>query len=138
MTRRLTRAAACAVLLAAAATACNNGVTDTLLEAVDPDLIAPANLRSAEGAQAAYVGTFYRFNAALAGQNADTVGAFLWGGLLADEWCGDARQEWFKPGTEPTAYASCEDTYYRSVNDEDWLNEVRSRIARSLRRIIHF
>jgi penicillin-binding protein 1A len=59
-------------------------------------------------------------------------------GLLADEWCGDARQEWFKPGTEPTAYASCEDTYYRSVNDEDWLNEVRSRIARSLRRIIHF
>ncbi|MDF1503750.1 hypothetical protein [Roseisolibacter sp. H3M3-2] len=119
MTRRLTRAAALAALLAAPL-ACNNGVTDTLLEAVDPDLIAPSNLRSAEGAQAAYVGTFYRFNAALAGQNADTVGSFLWGGLLADEW------------STSSTYVQNDETDARSIQLD---NTVLTRNFRALARV---
>jgi penicillin-binding protein 1A len=60
-------------------------------------------------------------------------------GLLADEWCGDAIEEWFKPGTEPTQYATCERTYYPASDDgEHWLYDVRERIARTLRGIIRF
>jgi hypothetical protein len=106
--------------LAAALLACNNGVTDTLLEATDPDLIAPSNLRSVEGAQAAYVGTFYRFNAALAGQSADTVGAFLWGGLLADEW------------STSSTYVQNDETDARSIQLD---NTVLTRNFRALNRV---
>ena len=60
-------------------------------------------------------------------------------GLLADEWCGDAIEEWFKPGTEPTQYATCERTYYPAGDEgEHWLYDVRERIARTLRGIIRF
>jgi hypothetical protein len=106
--------------LAAALLACNNGVTDTLLEATDPDLIAPSNLRSVEGAQAAYVGTFYRLNAALAGQSADTVGAFLWGGLLADEW------------STSSTYVQNDETDARSIQPD---NTVLTRSFRALARV---
>jgi penicillin-binding protein 1A len=59
-------------------------------------------------------------------------------GLLADEWCGDREREWFKPGTEPTQYASCEPIYYPADDDEHWLYGVRERVARTLRSIIRF
>jgi penicillin-binding protein 1A len=59
-------------------------------------------------------------------------------GLLADEWCGERQEEWFKPGTEPTRYASCEPMYYPVSDDEHWLYGVRERVARTLRNIIRF
>jgi starch-binding outer membrane protein, SusD/RagB family len=78
------RAAAVAVAAAAVLGACGDAA-DTLLEAVDPDLINPEDTRSAEGAQALYVGTFGRLRSALTGTG-DSSGDFLFGGLLADEW----------------------------------------------------
>jgi hypothetical protein len=76
--------AALAVAAAGVLGACSNA-TDTLLEAVDPDLINPTDTQSPEGAQALYVGTFGRLRAALTGTG-DSSGDFLFGGLLADEW----------------------------------------------------
>lgn len=57
-------------------------------------------------------------------------------GLLAGEWCESTRREWFKPGTEPTQYADCEPRYYE--DGDEWLWDVRQRIARTLRGIIRF
>ena len=59
-------------------------------------------------------------------------------GLLADEWCSEREREWFKPGTEPTQYASCESFYYPADDSEHWLYGVRERVARTLRSIIRF
>ncbi|MCC6773304.1 MAG: PBP1A family penicillin-binding protein [Gemmatimonadaceae bacterium] len=56
-------------------------------------------------------------------------------GLLAEEWCGERRQEWFKPGSEPTEY-SCE----MDRDNDDWLRdveeEVGERVANLFRRLI--
>jgi hypothetical protein len=64
-----------------------------ILEVQDPDIIDPANVRSAPGAQAVRVGALSRFNAATSGAES----LFLLGGLFSDEWInGDsfiARQE---------------------------------------------
>ena len=57
-------------------------------------------------------------------------------GLLAGEWCESTRREHFKPGTEPTEYADCEPEYYE--DDDEWLWDVRQRIARTLKGIIRF
>jgi starch-binding outer membrane protein, SusD/RagB family len=67
--------------------ACSN-VTDTLLEALDPDIISPENAQSAEGALALYNGALSRLKAITAG-NSGVYGegsSWLYGGLLADEW----------------------------------------------------
>jgi hypothetical protein len=82
--RRLARALAAAGA-AALVHACSGGITDRLLEAEDPDLIDPSAVRSAEGAQAVYVGAFNRLTVALAGNGTDN-GEWLFSGLLADEW----------------------------------------------------
>lgn len=74
------------VLLAAGFLQGCNDVTDSLLEATDPDLITPSSVQSAEGAQALYIGSFTRLRTATTGSNADNPGAFLFGGLMADEW----------------------------------------------------
>ena len=60
-------------------TACS---TDTLLEAVDPDLINPTDLQSPEGATALRLGAMGRLSTITAG------GESMWllGGLLTDEW----------------------------------------------------
>ena len=84
---RRTRAAATTVAAVAALgglQACGDA-TDTLLEAIDPDIINPSDTQSPEGAQALYIGSFHRLRAALIG-NEDTAGSYPWGGLLADEW----------------------------------------------------
>ncbi len=48
-------------------------------------------------------------------------------GLLAEEWCGNRRREWFKPGTEPTE-TSCEEE-----RDADWwLDEVEEQVGERL------
>ena len=64
--------------------ACNN-VTDTLLEATDPDIIAPGNANSAEGALALYNGTIGRLKTITSGTGGEGS-TWLFGGLLADEW----------------------------------------------------
>jgi hypothetical protein len=53
-----------------------------LLEATDPDLINPADVRSPEGAAALRIGALDRFRD-ITGGNEST---WLFGGLLADEW----------------------------------------------------
>jgi hypothetical protein len=67
--------------LATFALACND-VKDTLLEADDPDLIAPENTNSPDGANALRIGALYRLRVATAGSD----GNWLFGGLLTDEW----------------------------------------------------
>jgi starch-binding outer membrane protein, SusD/RagB family len=62
--------------------ACSNGVTDTLLEATDPDIIDPSNVQSAEGASAVRVGALGRLRSA----TSSSESTWLFGGLLADEW----------------------------------------------------
>jgi hypothetical protein len=61
--------------------ACDS-VTDSLLEAPDPDLIDPSSTASAEAADALRVGALSRLRAITAGGE----GAWMLGGLLTDEW----------------------------------------------------
>ena len=58
---------------------------ETLLEAVDPDIIDPADVNSIEGAQALYIGALGRLRQATAGSGGEGS-TWLFGGLLADEW----------------------------------------------------
>ena len=64
--------------------ACSD-VTDTLLEATDPDIIAPGNAKSAEGALALYNGALGRLKTITSGSGGEGS-TWLFGGLLADEW----------------------------------------------------
>ena len=64
--------------------ACSD-VTDTLLEAVDPDVIPPESSNSAEGALALYFGALGRLKTMASGTGGEGS-TWLFGGLLADEW----------------------------------------------------
>jgi hypothetical protein len=77
-TRAWLAAGAAAALLAAAC----DSVTDSLLEAEDPDIISPEAVQSAEGAEALRIGALSRLRVITAGGE----GAWLLGGLLVDEW----------------------------------------------------
>lgn len=77
---RTTQALAASLLLAAGS-ACS-GVTDSLLEIEDPDLILPTNVNSLPGARAVANGALGRF----VGMTAGGEGSWLYGGLLTDEW----------------------------------------------------
>ena len=57
-------------------------VTDSLLEATDPDVISPENAQSPEGALSLYNGALSRLRTITAGGES----TWLFGGLLADEW----------------------------------------------------
>jgi hypothetical protein len=85
--RRLTTLAA--TLLVAASAACSS-VTDSLLEAKDPDLIDPTTVQSASGAIALANGTIRRLiditGGGLSGQTPQFESSWMFGGLLADEW----------------------------------------------------
>lgn len=74
-------AAAALGLLPIALGACS-GVTDSLLEAEDPDIINPSNVRSPSAALAVRNGALERFRTITAGGES----TWLFGGLLADEW----------------------------------------------------
>jgi starch-binding outer membrane protein, SusD/RagB family len=83
------RVAAAAILLAAAGTlgsiqGCSS-VTDSLLEAEDPDLVVPGTLQNAEGANALYVGAIGRLRRATVSTGLQEP-SFMFSGLLADEW----------------------------------------------------
>ncbi|MBK8250427.1 MAG: hypothetical protein IPK85_23975 [Gemmatimonadetes bacterium] len=69
-------AGAAAILLAC------SSVTDTLLEAEDPDIIQPSTVSTPEAANATRLGALGRFRNITAGGE----GAWMLGGLLADEW----------------------------------------------------
>ena len=118
---RRARAAAGAVGLGAAALQGCGDATDTLLEAIDPDLIEPANVRSAEGAQALYIGAFSRLRAATSGTDADNPGAFLYGGLLADEW------------STSSTYVQNDEVDQRSVQERNTLVNVNFRALNRVR-----
>ena len=74
---RVSRIAATAALLAVAA--CSP--TD-VLDVTDPDIINPADVQSAAGADAVRAGALARFNTATTGAES----LFLLGGLFSDEW----------------------------------------------------
>jgi starch-binding outer membrane protein, SusD/RagB family len=76
------RALPLAGLGAALAAAACDSVTDSLLEAEDPDIISPEAVQSAEGAEALRVGALSRLRIITAGSE----GAWMLGGLLVDEW----------------------------------------------------
>jgi hypothetical protein len=78
------RRVAGALAAASALQGCGD-TADTLLEAIDPDIINPSDTKSSEGAQALYIGSFSRLRAAMTGTG-DSSGDYLFGGLLADEW----------------------------------------------------
>jgi hypothetical protein len=88
---RARRTAAVIAIAALPAVGCTS-VEDTL-SVTDPDIINPADVQSAAGANAVRVGALTRFNVATSGGES----LFLLGGLFADEWNnGDsfiARQE---------------------------------------------
>ena len=77
--RRVARALA---VLGLASTAACGSITDTILEATDPDLISPGDVQSLEGARALALGTIARLTAITGGAES----TWLFGGLLADEW----------------------------------------------------
>jgi starch-binding outer membrane protein, SusD/RagB family len=70
-----------AVTAAAALAACDT-VKTNLLEAVNPSIINPSNVQSAEGATAVRNGALARLRSA----TADGESSWLFGGLLVDEW----------------------------------------------------
>ncbi len=63
--------------------ACNP--TD-VLKVEDPDVINPADVQSAAGANSVRLGALARLDNATGGGNANAEGLFLLSGLLADEW----------------------------------------------------
>ena len=83
--------------------ACQNGLTDTLLEATDPDLINPRNLDSPEGADAIRIGALYRFSRITGGLES----TWLLGGELADEF------------TSTTTFTENDQVDARNVKDDN-------------------
>src|SRR6476661_7683343 len=85
------RSAAMMAVAALSVAAC--GQADDFLQVTDPDIINPANVASAAGADAVRLGALARLNTATSGGES----LFLLGGLFADEYNnGDsfiARQE---------------------------------------------
>jgi len=83
------RLAAVATLIAAAGAtsliACSS-VTDSLLEAEDPDLVVPGTIQNSEGALALYVGAIGRLRQATVSTSTIQEPSWLFSGLLADEW----------------------------------------------------
>lgn len=63
-----------------------SSVTDSLLEATDPDLIVPGTVQNAQGAQALYIGAIGRLRTATVATSGLQEPEFMFSGLLADEW----------------------------------------------------
>src|SRR4051794_38515827 len=85
--RRATVALGTAAVAAATALSACNSPTDTLLQAIDPDIINPVDVQSSEGALALYYGALKRLqDATAAGGTNGNESTWLFGGLVADEW----------------------------------------------------
>jgi hypothetical protein len=76
------RAGACALAVAGLVTLGACDITDSLLEAKDPDIINPEDVENAEGAIALANGALDFFRNTTGGDES----TWLFGGLLADEW----------------------------------------------------
>jgi hypothetical protein len=82
--RRTWRAAlAAAAVLASGIAACDPG---EILLVEDPDIINPADVQSAAGANAVRLGALARLTAATSGGTSGGDNIFLLGGMFADEW----------------------------------------------------
>ncbi len=95
-------------------TACSS-VTDSLLEATDPDIINPGDVGSLDGAVALYNGGMQRFTA-ITGGNEST---WLFGGLLADEW------------SSSSTFVQNDETDQRSIQDNN--SQVEGMLYRLFR-----
>src|SRR6266480_4620684 len=83
---RLRGALVAAIVAVAALTACNR---DKILTITDPDIIDPANVASAEGAEALRLGALNRISdvtGGLQGSGSLNEGIFHFSGVVADEW----------------------------------------------------
>src|SRR6266480_5135666 len=83
---RLRGALVAAIVAVAALTACNR---DKILTITDPDIIDPANVASAEGAEAMRLGALNRISdvtGGLQGSGSLNEGIFHFSGVVADEW----------------------------------------------------
>ena len=100
-----------------AAGACQNHLTDSLLEATDPDLIIPGNLDTPEGADAIRTGALYRFSGITGGGTTEST--WMFGGELADEW------------TATTTFVQNTEADSRSIKDD---NSVMLPTFRNLNR----
>ncbi|MEO6446048.1 MAG: PBP1A family penicillin-binding protein [Gemmatimonadaceae bacterium] len=56
-------------------------------------------------------------------------------GLLAESWCGSRQHEWFKPGTEPTAY-SCQEEEEAFPDDMTFEDRLGERLVDLFRRMV--
>lgn len=78
------RRAAATMLVAVALVACR---TSDLLEANDPDIVAPENVQTAAGADAVRLGAIQRWRLTTGADNTNgQESTWLFGGLLTDEW----------------------------------------------------
>ncbi|MEO5813855.1 MAG: hypothetical protein ABIT20_01120 [Gemmatimonadaceae bacterium] len=80
------RAGFALVAVAGLSMAACSSFTDSLLQATDPDIINPADVQSADGAEAIRIGALARLTTMTASAPANTEGVWFMGGLLADEW----------------------------------------------------
>ncbi len=81
--RRATFALVAAAGLSLAA--CNS-ITDSLLQATDPDIINPNDVQTPDGADAVRIGALARLTTLTASAPGNAEGVWFMGGLLADEW----------------------------------------------------
>jgi hypothetical protein len=65
---------------------CNKSISDALLSATDPDIINPANVNSAEGAEGLRLGVVQRLTTMTGAAPANTEGVWFMSGMLVDEW----------------------------------------------------
>ncbi len=110
---RITRAAFLGTALAVLG-ACES-VTDSLLEAEDPDLVLPEAARSPQGANAVALGALGRLRDITAGSES----TWLFGGLLVDEW-----------GTSST-FIQNDETDWRKILDNN--SQVQGMLRRLYR-----
>lgn len=104
--RGLARAATAAAVLGC------SGVTDSLLEVQDPDIVEPTNARSPAGSVAVANGALGR----LRGITAGSESTWMFGGLLVDEW-----------GTSST-FIQNDETDWRKIQDNN--SQVQGMLRR--------
>lgn len=112
-----------------AITACSS-VTDSLLEATDPDIINPADLKSSEGAIGLANGALASFRDITAGNES----TWLFGGLLADEWSTSSTF----PQNDQTDQRRIEDNNSQVRDMTYRLYRSRSRASEAIRALAEY
>lgn len=112
-----------------AITACSS-VTDSLLEATDPDIINPADLKSSEGAIGLSNGALASFRDITAGNES----TWLFGGLLADEWSTSSTF----PQNDQTDQRRIEDNNSQVRDMTYRLYRSRTRTSEAIRALVEY